>query len=109
MSEAASSTPDLSRIVSVIMEHPELIEQISSLVSEDKTKTEAEDTAAFDDVKNEPKTESASVSASAHSSGRRSQLLYALKPYLSDKRSRAIDSMLTFGEIFDMMKQGKGR
>ncbi len=98
-----NGTPELSKIVSVIMEHPELIEQISSLVSSEKGEAE-EEAAKPEEVKEEIAVSAPAASILQPAAKQRSRLLYALKPYLSEKRSKAIDSMLTFGEIFDMMK-----
>ena len=106
---AEGKSPDISRIISVIMENPDLIEQISSLVKEappDEPK-EVEETPAAE-VEETP---SAEVEASAlPSSGqdlrsRREHLLSALKPYLSDERQRAIDSMMTFADILDAVRR----
>ncbi len=108
---SAENTPDLSKIIGVIMEHPELIEQISQLANaapEEKGEDKKEELPPI--IEKEEKTsEAVSAGARFSDSKRRSQLLYALKPYLSEGRARAIDSMLTFGEIFDMMKSGKAR
>ena len=102
MSESTQGkTPDISRIISVIMENPDLIEQISSLVKE----------APPDEPKEIEETPAAEVEASAlPSSGqdlrsRREHLLSALKPYLSDERQRAIDSMMTFADILDAVRR----
>ena len=95
MSDEQRSTPDLSRIVSMIMERPDLVAEIAALGSEDK--------------KPEEKKEAAPTMAPTYSVGteRRTRLLSALKPYLSESRAKAIDSILTFGEVFDMMRGGK--
>ncbi len=109
---SAEQTPDLSKIVGIIMEHPELIEQISKLASGTSEKSETAQSEELPAAKEEEivsVSEPASTRVHSSNSKRRTQLLYALKPYLSEKRSHAIDSMLTFGEIFDMMKQGKER
>ena len=98
---AEGKSPDISRIISVIMENPDLIEQISSLVKE----------APPDEPKEVEETPVAEVEASAlPSSGqdlrsRREHLLSALKPYLSDERQRAIDSMMTFADILDAVRR----
>ena len=106
--EAKGGTPDLSRIVSLIMENPKLIEEISTLAKKDaenaKTKASLPEPA--------PSEDSASVSAEPTytakdgrgSRERRSQLLSALKPYLSSERQKAIDSMMTFADVFDTMR-----
>ncbi len=90
---------DLSKIVSLIMENPKLIEEIKSL-AEEKTASEpaAAETAA------EPAKEPEAVETFAPQKIRRRDLLCALKPYVSEERSRAIDSMLSISDILDMMK-----
>ncbi len=106
---SAENTNDLSKIIGVIMEHPEIIEEISRLAGTKKEPEEPTVTAPAEPEEPEAVSEAVSARASVRDSRKRSQLLYALKPYLSERRSRAIDSMLTFGEVFDMMKSGKER
>lgn len=106
MSEA---TPDLGRIVSLIMENPKLIEEISNMakgrgadgsvpsensaISEEKEAVGAvADTAA-----------SPEIPTRSHEGKNRSKLLGALKPYVSRERAQAIDSMLSIVEILDAM------
>ena len=79
------STPDLSRIINIIMENPRLIEEIAAL-------------AKSGEQSSEPVAEKAAVA------GRRGELLGALKPYLSTERAKAIDSMMTIAGILDAMK-----
>jgi|GEM_PF-2810466 len=103
MSEEVKGTPDISRIISVLMENPELIEQISALAAEKKE--EEEPTPAPPE---EERTETVSASAKPEASSihsRREQLLSALKPYLSDERQKAIDSMMTFADILDAVRR----
>ncbi|MBR2466186.1 MAG: hypothetical protein IKB38_04575 [Clostridia bacterium] len=108
MSTATDGRTDLAGLVSAIMEHPELIEQISRLAGGDQTPEEKKDEIDVSAEAPEEKAPRAEpVQAQPSGDERRSRLLCALKPYLSDKRARAIDSMLTFGEIFDMMKAKK--
>ena len=101
MSESAQGkTPDISRIISVLMENPELIDQISALVNE----------APAEEPPNEPEQTAVAVEASTTPvyegiHGRREHLLSALKPYLSEERQRAIDSMITFADILDAVRR----
>ena len=94
------STPDLSRIVNLIMQNPELIEQISALAKSDQTEeahTEEEikeDVETVADVSNTPKRDMRS---------HRHELLSAMKPYLSDGRRSALDSMSSILDIIDVM------
>ncbi len=106
--EVKNGTPDLSRIVNLIMENPRLIEEISALAS----KSKSEDTPKISEPEPVVSEESAAISVeptytSANnriSRERRSQLLSALKPYLSSERQKAIDSMMTFADVFDTMR-----
>ena len=94
-----SDTPDLSKIVGLIMQNPALIEQISSLVKSDSAPIEnTEETSA-------PVQSISSSGAPALSKNdKRQRLLSALKPYLRDERARAVDSMLSIAEILDMVR-----
>ncbi len=92
---------DLSRIVSLIMENPKLIEEIKGLAEKD----EGDEAAAAPPTATESE-EPASTYAQSESGAKikRRELLSALKPYVSPERSRAIDSMISISEILDMMK-----
>ena len=96
MSEELKGTPDLSRIISVIMENPSLIEEISALAAK------KDDEAAPDETMTTV-ADTETNSSALH--GRREQLLSALKPYLSSERQKAIDSMMTFAEILDAVRR----
>ena len=96
-----SDTPDLSKVVGLIMQNPALIEQISSLVKSEQepgliAEQKEEDKAA--------PSVSASVTPNVSKNVKRQRLLSALKPYLRDERARAIDSMLSVAEILDMIR-----
>lgn len=97
---------DISKVISVIMENPRLIEEISALVS--KTDSAPEPTPKIPESKEENeeiKQESLPVSSNVgYSRGNRAQLLGALKPYVSKERAKAIDSMLSIADILDMMR-----
>lgn len=105
MSEEIKSTaPDLSRIVNLIMENPKLIEEISAMAKsaeEPKTQAEPEKAEESTAASVEPTYESGN---SRSSKERRAQLLSALKPYLSSERQKAIDSMMTFADVFDTIR-----
>ena len=97
---------DVSRVVSLIMENPQLIEQIANLA---KAKE-------MPDNENKEPNESANGVATAETvatptysqpqpkSSNRSQLFGALKSYVSAERAKAIDSMLAIADIIDMMR-----
>jgi len=99
-----STTPDLSKIVGLIMENPKLIEEISSLVK--KSEREFPEEEASEQTE-EPTAAQAPVSASVDTEERslkRTRLLGALKPYVSKERARAIDSMISIAEMLEVMK-----
>ena len=99
---------DVGKVVSLIMENPALIEQIANLAGE-KNVTEAEEN---EPVQIQAPKEEKTVAASQEnimgeiSPGRRNrtQLLGALKPYVSKERAKAIDSMISIADILDLMK-----
>lgn len=99
--------PDLSRIVNLIMENPKLIEEIKNLSS---SENDSEEKGAVTEVVAEEAqtaTETASSGAVRNESLnriRRKDLLCALKPYVSEERGRAIDSMMSIADILDMMR-----
>ena len=99
-----SEMPDLSKIVNLIMENPSLIAEISALAK--KNDESLQQTVSV--TEKEEKEDTASVSASTlptvTRSEKRQRLLSAMKPYLKDERSRAIDSMLSIVEILDMIR-----
>ena len=106
MSEA---TPDLGRIVSLIMENPKLIEEISNMAKGRGTEGSVPSESS---VANEEKEEVGAVKEASvtpeiptrsHEGKNRSKLLGALKPYVSRERAQAIDSMLSIVEILDAM------
>lgn len=93
---------DVGKVISVLMENPSLIAEISNLVKKEEPSEPTEKTPAATEVKQEISTP-ASVSIPSAKSNR-TQLLGALKPYLSEPRAKAIDSMMTIADIIDMMK-----
>jgi hypothetical protein len=91
-------TPDLSKIINLIMQNPQLIQEISELASSDEaneattpTPVGTEEVLAPAD---EPKRDMRS---------HRHELLSAMKPYLSEKRRGALDSMESILDIIDVM------
>jgi len=100
---------DISKVISLIMENPALIEQIANLA---KSKPEEPPQEAKEDVveevslpkeAEEPKT-SPTYAPIMSPRNNRAQLLGALKPYVSKERAKAIDSMISIVDILDMMK-----
>lgn len=105
-----ADAPDLSKIIGLIMENPDLIARIQGLAKgEATTSDEAKETAVSNGEVDETSVtiEEKATPTSADYYGpkeRRSKLLYAMKPYLSTERAKAIDSMLSVAEILDMMR-----
>lgn len=94
-----ADTPDLSKIVGIIMEHPEIVGQISALLSG------GESTEASVPAKTETEPPIA-LTAGVTKRSDRARLLGAMKPYLSEGRARAVDTMITVTEILESMKGG---
>ena len=102
---------DISKIIGIIMENPDLIERIKSLASENSesdtpSAAEAEQTPVIN-TSAEPKSTSSegATYTRAQSKKRRRELLSALKPYVKDERARAIDTMLSVIDVIDVMKE----
>ncbi len=103
MSEA--STPDLGRIINLIMENPKLIEEISNLAKGESQPKEAPKEAS-PTVAPQERAEVAASAVPARSQRGRSELLTLLKPYLSERRASAIDSMVSIADVLKIMKRG---
>ena len=101
---------DLSKIVNLIMENPKLIEEIKNLASRDEGAEQETGNIADPDTadKIEPEKESVETitypTVKNENRSRRNDLLCALKPYVSEKRSQAIDSMMSIADILDVMR-----
>lgn len=95
------NTPDLSEIVSLIMQNPALIEQIAAL-AKPKAEPEAQPEVKEEVVAQEViKEENTPVATNMRS--HRHELLNAMKPYLSENRRTAIDSMSSILDIIDVV------
>ena len=107
---------DISKILGIIMENPEIIEKIKELSqggekADEKNgnaaETVSEQTATSESTFAAVSNEAAEVSATAsraRDKKRRHDLLCAIKPYVSSERSRAIDTMLSVVEVLEIMK-----
>ncbi len=100
---------DLSKIVNMIMENPELIEQIKRMSQRDEEKQDitVENTSKTEESLENPSEASATYVPPRESNtrSRRKDLLYALKSYVSEERGKAIDTMMSIADILDMMRQ----
>lgn len=99
-------TPDLSSIVSIIMQNPALIEQISALAKQ-KVEAEAPQVSETEKTESEAAVSSADVNAVPLMRSHRRDLLNAMKPYLSENRRVAIDSMSSILDVIDVMAKGR--
>ena len=95
-----AETPDLSKIVGLIMEHPEIVGQISSLLSG------GEEAASVPVIESKAPDQRINTEIKSGKKSDRARLLGAMKPYLSESRARAVDTMITVTEILDNMKGG---
>lgn len=105
----SESTPDISKVISVIMENPKLIEEISALAKvsgeTDKTETPSNRDGEGTALQKEAAESSAEPTYPSRSGDKnRTRLLSAFKPYLSSERAKAVDSMITIADILSAMK-----
>ena len=111
MSASGGQGPDLSRIVSLIMQNPDLIRQIESLAKQNTEETSDENVQNAVPVRAE-EVNLPTVSATAQPrSGidkreKRTQLLSALRPYVSEKRGKTIDTLLGAMDLWDLVGRG---
>ena len=96
-----SDTPDLGKIVSLIMENPDLIARIQGLAKGEEAKEPPKPQRVEAEVATPME---ASRPATIDTKEKRNRLLCAMKPYLSSERAKAIDSVMSVAEILDMMK-----
>ena len=103
------NTPDLSGIINLIMQNPSLIAEISALAkpksdpSPEPEITESTQQKEEPTVKEEPEEEKIAVSSAPLMRTHRHELLSAMKPYLSENRRSAIDSMASILDVIDVM------
>lgn len=100
---------DISRIVSALTEKPELLSAVMRIIDAGGAESDAERSAAEAAVSAADGAEPVSASAALSEGqedfgGGRRKLLGALKPYLSEGRARAIDTMMSLSDILYMMK-----
>lgn len=102
---------DLTKIVSIIMENPKLVEEIRDMVTKSEAKEETSPPTEAQVSEGEAE---ATITALPHTeentygksrSSRRNELLRAMRPYVSEERSRAIESMITIADILFAIKE----
>ena len=109
---------NISDIIGLIMKNPEMLGMIKNLATassdskDDKAMPQEEpaDVSSATEESTVP-TVSEEISHDSDDSpkqrgARRRHLLCALKPYVSPSRARAIDSVLSFTELFEVIKRG---
>ena len=108
----ADSGMDISKLVGLIMENPDIIERIRSLTekSEDARESEPIDEEAHKDptpIASEEDDSEPTVTApkDAEKTKHRHELLCALKPYVSKSRAGAIDTVLGVMDVIAIMKK----
>ena len=97
MSEELSPERDISGIVTMLGKNPPLIKEIKTLIEKSAEKSEVDAPL--------PQEPAAPVSAIPRARAHRTELFSAIKPYVSKERARAIDTIMTFSQILDMMKE----
>ena len=104
MSSHDGHSPDLSRIVNLIMQNPDLIKQIEALARQDSEG----DTVPAEKIEEEKEAAAPAVAApfSGEKQQRRARLLSALRPYVSDKRGKTLDTLIGVVDLFDAVGRG---
>lgn len=101
--------PDISKVVGVLMEHPDLMERITSLIgkgSEDESApSEIQPIEEATRIEENAQPTAASTSDDEARRRNRARLLGAMKPYLSENRTRAIDTMIGIADALDILKR----
>ena len=78
------------------MEDPELIEKISALAKNEEKNGDVS--------KKEAPVLATPTAVSSTKESNRARLMSAIKPYLSESRARAVDTILSVSEVFGMIK-----
>lgn len=105
-----NSTPDLAAVLQTIMSHPELVAQIAALTQNGGApapQERTEDVPMAEPVREEPPATPVSAAPEVPTESpdkRRQRLFSALKPYLSQNRAKALDSMAAVAALLDGMK-----
>jgi hypothetical protein len=89
---------ELNKIVSMIMENPDLVEKIKAMgtaASAEKEETES--------VIREP--EASEAKPVIRPSSKRYELLHSLEGFLSAERKKSLETMMTIAEVLDSVKR----
>ena len=103
--------PDISKIISVIMENPALIAEIKDMMAKSEAENEIEaenQKATSEPAKREAIDTAAEESSNAYekrNSSKRADLLRAIRPYVSKERGKAIESMISIADVIFAIKE----
>ena len=102
-------TGDISKMISILMQNPDIIERVKALAekTEDSKNFGTVDSTELltESNKEDNNTANLKEESNVHTErDRRQKLLSAIKPYLSRERGKAIDTMLSVIEVFDIIK-----
>ena len=110
------NTPNVSDVINLIMQNPEMLNMIKNLAASSGSQKSEDDVPETEsaamakesptDIQSDTVRTSASATESIDRGARRKHLLCALKPYVSESRAQAIDSLLGFSELFEVIKRG---
>ena len=108
---------DLNSVINLIMQNPELLASIKKLAPESEEESsaaipeKAEENPKSDIPKPDEKARSVEAQISPKESrprgskGKRSELLHALSPYISEGRQKALESFMTIADILELMRE----
>ena len=104
---------ELGSVISMIMENPELIAEIKRLAEKKSEESVPNDKviapqSVTESVNTSPEEKTVSTPAPERrprSKGKRSELLHALSPYISEGRQKALETFMTIADILDMMRE----
>ena len=93
---------DIERLVRLIKEDPELLNRIKGISEEEDEKAPSE--SKTENFKQSDEIINAFLPKQDEKRRRRGELLRAMKPYLSNERQAAIESMMTIADLVDIMR-----
>ena len=99
-----ASTPDIGKIVSMIMENPSLVSEIAGMVKSGTESNETEHAAVADDTGERESISAGVEPAEEPRRVHRIRLAAAMKPYLSKERAQAIDAMMSIADILEVAR-----
>jgi len=102
---------DLTKIINIIMENPKLVSEIRDMVTKSESETDSNEVNADKETKTVEDTLPSSSPVTRETtyresrSSRRNDLLRAMRPYVSEERGEAIESMITIMDILFAIKE----